>query len=158
MRIAPSLLVTNVSHYSAREVIGTKPYQAPEYAMNGHVSEKTDAFALGVVLLELLTALPSSNRETNEFLYQGLSPVLQGGAKALPSLDARAGKWPKKKALGLMAIARSCLEMFPRARCTVSDVLVQLDVLAGREAVVRAGRGEEYDPMTGELVACAKKR
>ena len=118
----------------------------------GHVSAKTDAFALGVVLLELLTALPSSNRETNEFLYQGLSPVLQGGAKALPSLDARAGKWPKKKALGLMAIARSCLKMFPRARCTVSDVLVQLDVLAGREAVVRAGRGEEYDPMTGKLV------
>ena len=72
-------LITNVSHFTAREVIGTKPYQPPEYAMSGHVSEKTDAFALGVVLLELLTALPSSNRETNEFLYQGLSPVLQGG-------------------------------------------------------------------------------
>ena len=35
---------------------------------------------------------------------------------------------------------------------STSDVLVQLDVLAGREAVVRAGRGEEYDPRTGKLV------
>ena len=33
------------------------------------------------------------------------------------------------------------------------DVLVEFDVLAGREAVVRAGRGEKYDPMTGELVS-----
>jgi hypothetical protein len=28
-----------------------------EYYMNGHVSEKTDAFAFGVVLLELLAGL-----------------------------------------------------------------------------------------------------
>ena len=37
------------------------------------------------------------------------------------------------------------------------DVLVELDVLAGRQVLRRAGRGEEYDPMTGELVACAMK-
>ena len=46
--------------------------------------------------------------------------------------------------------------MFARERCTVSDVLVQLDVLAGRQAIRRAGRGEEYDhPMTGKLVKTA---
>ena len=31
-------------------------------------------------------------------------------------------------------------------------VLSELDALAGRMAVRRAGRGEEYDPMTGKLV------
>ena len=33
-------------------------------------------------------------------------------------------------------------------------VLVEIDVLAGRMAVVRASRGEEYDPITitGKLV------
>ena len=31
-------------------------------------------------------------------------------------------------------------------------MLPELDALAGRQAVVRAARGEEYDPMTGELV------
>ena len=31
-------------------------------------------------------------------------------------------------------------------------MLPELDALAGRMAVRRAGRGEEYDPMTGELV------
>ena len=38
----------------------------------------------------------------------------------------------------------------------MSDVLVELDVLAGRQAIRRAGRGEEYDPMTGKLVKTAE--
>ena len=38
----------------------------------------------------------------------------------------------------------------------MSDVLVELDVLAGRQAIRRAGRGEEYDPMTSELVETAE--
>ena len=56
----------------------------------------------------------------------------------------------------LAKIAQKCLEMFPRNRCTISEVLVDIDVLAGREALVRAGRGEEYDPMTGKLVSSKK--
>jgi len=152
VRIAPSLLITNVSHYSAREIIGTKPYQPPEYVMSGHVSEKTDTFAFGVVLLELLTAKPPSDAESNEFLHSAMEPVLREAPTALPPLlDRRAGKWPRQKALALAAIALKCTEMYPRSRCTVRDVLVELDVLAGRQAIRRAGRGEEYDPMTGEL-------
>jgi serine/threonine protein kinase len=153
VRIAPTLLITNVSHYTAREVIGTKPYQPPEYAMSGHVSEKTDTFAFGVVLLELLTAKPPSDEASNEFLYSELEPVLSEAEMALvPLLDRSAGEWPLEKALAMAAIAKKCLEMFPRRRTTVREVLVELDVLAGRQAIRRAGRGEEYDTMTGELV------
>jgi serine/threonine-protein kinase PBS1 len=156
VRIAPTLL-TN-THYSAPDIIGTKPYQPPEYVLSGHVSEKTDTFAFGVVLLELLTAMPASNKDTNEFLYSELTQVLREASKALPPLlDARAGEWPRKKALALAKIARHCVEMLPRDRCTVRDVLVELDVLAGRMAIRRAGRGEEYDPMTGKLVLVASK-
>jgi serine/threonine protein kinase len=36
----------------------------PEYTMSGHVSEKTDSFAFGMVLLELLAGRPP--RETAE--------------------------------------------------------------------------------------------
>ena len=49
-------------------------------------------------------------------------------------------------------IARRCIDIQVSKRCTISDVLVEIDVLAGRMAVVRAGRGEEYDPRTGKLV------
>jgi len=157
VRIAPTLLITNVSHISAKEIIGTKPYQPPEYAMSGHVSEKTDTFAFGVVLLELLTAMPPSNMDSGEFLYSELSHQLRHAKAAMPPLlDGRAGQWPMEKALALSAIAKKCLEMLPRDRCTIRDVLVELDLLAGRQAVVRAARGMEYDPVTGQLGAIKK--
>ena len=155
VRIAPALLTS--THLSALDVIGTKPYQPPEYTGKGHVSEKTDTFAFGVVVLELLTAMPPSNKATNEFLYEELSLMLETPGKALPPLlDKRAGKWPRKKALALAKIAAQCLEMLVRKRCAVREKLVELDVLAGRQAMRRAGRGEEYDPMTGKLVSTVR--
>jgi hypothetical protein len=158
VRIAPKLL-TN-THLSALEVIGTKPYQPPEYTQQGHVSEKTDAFALGVVFLELLTGKPPVNKQTNEFLYFELQPALHVLQSALPPLfDARQGapsRAQKKRLLALGCIAKKCLELYVGQRCTVSAVLVDLDVLAGRKAIRRAGRGEEYDPMTGKLVKTAE--
>jgi serine/threonine protein kinase len=151
VRVAPDLLTG--THVSALSVIGTRPYQPPEYVTMGHVSEKTDAFAFGVVLLELLTAKPPSN-EAGAFLSQELAPALDAPERQLPPhFDARApGACPTQRALQLARVARRCLEMQVHKRCTVSDVLVELDVLAGRQALRRAGRGEEYDPMTGELV------
>ena len=154
VRIESKLLTS--THFSAKEVIGTKPYQPPEYTGQGHVSEKTDTFAFGVVLLELLTAKPPSNKVSSDYLYSELAPMMEEPATALPPLlDRRAGKWPVEKAVALAAIAKKCLEMYARKRVAVRDVLVELDVLAGREALVRAGRGQEYDPMTGKLVTTA---
>jgi serine/threonine protein kinase len=151
VRIAPKLLTS--THYSAPDVIGTKPYQPPEYTGQGHVSEKTDTFAFGVVLLELLTAKPPSNKVSSDYLYSELAPMMEEPATALPPLlDRRAGKWPVEKAVALAAIARRCLELYVRKRIAVREVLVELDVLAGREARQRAGRGEQFDPMTGKLV------
>ncbi|KAF3326833.1 Serine/threonine-protein kinase PBS1 [Carex littledalei] len=41
-------------HVSTR-VLGTQGYVAPEYAMTGHLTTKSDVYSYGVVLLELLT-------------------------------------------------------------------------------------------------------
>jgi serine/threonine protein kinase len=49
-------------HASTQMIIGTPAYMPNEYVTLGHVSEKTDAFALGIVMIELLT----TNRATNE--------------------------------------------------------------------------------------------
>jgi hypothetical protein len=156
-RYAPALLTTGVSKVETQTIIGTKPYMPPEYH-SGQVSEKTDTFAFGVVLLELLTGMPPANRSSNEFLYAELSPVVEEAHAQLPPLlDLRAGKWPKKKALALVALAKRCLEMMAVKRCVVAGVLSGLDEIAGRMAVKRAGRGEEYDPMTGKLVKTTKK-
>ncbi|GAB4828436.1 Probable serine/threonine-protein kinase pbl21 [Ancistrocladus abbreviatus] len=46
--------VGDKSHISTR-VMGTYGYCAPDYAMNGKLSMKSDIFNFGVVLLELIT-------------------------------------------------------------------------------------------------------
>ena len=129
--------------------------------MLGRVSEKTDTFAFGVVLCELLTGQPPADYDKGEMLAVSMFKLLAdgGGAPQLlpPLLDTRLGSgggsgWPLPRALALGGVARRCLEPMAADRCVVAEVLLELDALAGRMAVRRAGRGEEYDPRTGQLV------
>lgn len=41
--------------------ITTSGYLAPEYAMRGHLTEKADVFAFGVVALEVISGRPNSD-------------------------------------------------------------------------------------------------
>jgi hypothetical protein len=158
-RIEPTLV--DESHYSAAEFVGTKPYMPIELIGQGHVSEKTDTFAYGVLLLELLTGKPPS-RKGGDFLYSEMHPQLrdlrelsarQLSAETLPRMLDPLLPTPdaamQAKLLQLARIAARCLEMFARARCAVREVLVEIDVLAGRKAVCRPGRGVEFNPETG---------
>lgn len=57
------------THVSTR-VMGTYGYCAPEYAMSGHLTLKSDIFSFGVVLLELITGRKAfdSNKKTEQNL------------------------------------------------------------------------------------------
>ena len=124
------------SHHSTRVVIGTTPYMPMEYMQSGHVSEKTDTYAFGVVLCELLTGKPPVDRTTREMLAAQMQPLLeQPEAALLPQLlDARAGTWPSSGggAMALARIAQRCIQPLAHKRCTVRDVIGAVDALAGR--------------------------
>jgi serine/threonine protein kinase len=150
-RFAPKLLTG--THHTTRNVVGTGPYMPLEYMQSGHVSERTDTFAFGVVLCELLTGGEPVDFEKGEVLSQQMYVPLEDPERLLPPfLDSSAGAWPLPRAAALGRITRRCIEMEVTQRCLVADVLSELDALAGRRAVVRAGRGQEYDPVTGNLV------
>ena len=156
-RYVPELLKTDVEHHSTKLVIGTKPYMPIEYLQSGHVSEKTDTFAFGVVVCELLTGHgPVFDRTNGVMLSVKMMVPLEHPERELaPLLDQRlgaGGSWPLPRAIALGRIARRCIEMDASRRCVVADVLPALNKAAGRLDVRLAGRGEEYDPRTGKLV------
>lgn len=47
-------------------MVGTLGYMAPEYAANGKFSTKTDVYAFGVVLLQLITGLKTTNNHPED--------------------------------------------------------------------------------------------
>ncbi|KAI6684277.1 hypothetical protein NL676_030190 [Syzygium grande] len=58
-----------MTHISTR-IAGTIGYLAPEYAMRGHLTEKTDVFAFGVVALEIVGGKPNCASEEEASLLE----------------------------------------------------------------------------------------
>ena len=136
-RPAPELCNPTVSHISTDTIAGSTPYMPAEYHVHGRVSERTDAYSFGIVLLELLTSKPPHNAESEQLLVHELArAVEEEHVEALlpPLLEgSAAGKWPLGDGLALAAIARRCIETNWRERCTIRGVLGELDLLAGRD-------------------------
>lgn len=65
------LVVYNtLTTYSVLFLYQCSGYLAPEYAMRGHLTEKTDVYAFGVVALELVIGRPNSDENLdNEKKY-----------------------------------------------------------------------------------------
>ena len=106
-----------------------------EYSQQGHVGVKTDTYAFGIVLLELLTGRPPRNPSTAEPLAATVYEALQDPQRHMRAFaDARAGNWKARSWCKLMEIARHCSEDTYQRRCAVADVVGEIDALAGRGA------------------------
>uniref|UniRef100_A0ACD6AC76 Uncharacterized protein n=2 Tax=Avena sativa TaxID=4498 RepID=A0ACD6AC76_AVESA len=94
--------------------VGTFCYIDPEYQRTGVVSAKSDVYALGVVVLQLLTG-----RTSPLGLAHAVETVLEeedSGDSFSEMLDAAAGEWPLEETRELAALALRCAEMRRRDR------------------------------------------
>ncbi|XP_061344142.1 probable serine/threonine-protein kinase PIX13 [Gastrolobium bilobum] len=118
------------SHVTTR-VMGTFGYAAPEYMATGHLYVKSDVYAYGVVLVEMLTALRAidTNRPSGQHnLTEWVKPYLHDRRKLKSIMDSRfEGNYPSKAAFRIAQLALRCLEAEPKHRPAMKEVLENLE-------------------------------
>ncbi|KAL1196417.1 Receptor-like cytosolic serine/threonine-protein kinase RBK1 [Cardamine amara subsp. amara] len=70
-------LPENWPHHIVFPIEGTFGYLAPEYFMHGIVDEKTDVFAFGVLLLEIITGRRAVDTDSRQSIVMWAKPLLE---------------------------------------------------------------------------------
>ncbi|KAB1209500.1 hypothetical protein CJ030_MR6G005215 [Morella rubra] len=116
-------------HVSTR-VLGTQGYVAPEYALTGHLTTKSDVYSYGVVLLELLTGrVPvDMKRPPGEgVLASWALPRLTDRDRVVEIMDpALEGQYSMKEVIQVAAIAAMCVQPEADYRPLMADVVQSL--------------------------------
>jgi Tol biopolymer transport system component len=112
-------------------VLGTGPYMSPEQARGLSPDKRTDIWAFGCVLYELLTGLRA---------FRGATPQ-----DVLAAILEREPDWsalPRTTPAGVERLLRRCLDKDPRRRMRdIGDVRVELEDLTSPPANVAATAG-----------------
>ncbi|XP_074293664.1 U-box domain-containing protein 35-like [Silene latifolia] len=103
--------------YKETSPVGTLCYIDPEYQRTGRVSTKSDVYALGVVILQLLTTKPAVG-----IAYLVEDAVEEGTLTEI--LDKEAGKWPDEAAQELASLGLLCSELRGRDRPDLREVIL----------------------------------
>ncbi|XP_019089794.1 PREDICTED: probable serine/threonine-protein kinase Cx32, chloroplastic [Camelina sativa] len=118
------------SHVTTR-IMGTYGYAAPEYMATGHLYVKSDVYAFGVVLLEVMTGLKAHNTKRprgQESLVDWLRPELSSKHRVKQIMDKGIkGQYTTKVATEMARITLSCIEPDPKNRPHMKDVVDVLE-------------------------------
>ncbi|KAI4377229.1 hypothetical protein MLD38_014894 [Melastoma candidum] len=110
------------SHHSISPIEGTFGHLAPEYFMHGIVDEKTDVFAFGVLLLEIISGRKPVDG-SHQSLHSWAKPILRGG-ETEKLIDPRLEGHYDVAELRRLALAASlCIRASATWRPTMSEVL-----------------------------------
>ncbi|KAG9157586.1 hypothetical protein Leryth_022259 [Lithospermum erythrorhizon] len=118
------------SHVTTR-VMGTKGYAAPEYVATGHLYVKSDVYAFGVVMIEMLTGLHAvdTNRQSlQHHLVDWIKPHLLEKRKLKRIMDWRLeSRYPSKASFQIAQLALKCIEIEPGTRPSMKEVVETLE-------------------------------
>ncbi|KAL0917298.1 hypothetical protein M5K25_012352 [Dendrobium thyrsiflorum] len=115
-RLIPSS-IAGTTQYHMTAAAGTFCYIDPEYQKTGLVSTKSDIYALGVILLQLVTARPPMG-----LAHYVENSVEMGSFEQM--LDPNIPNWPKEQAMRLTKIALNCAELRRKDRPDLATVVL----------------------------------
>ncbi|XAR61538.1 Non-specific serine/threonine protein kinase [Bertholletia excelsa] len=144
--------VGDKSHVSTR-VMGTYGYCAPEYAMSGKLTLKSDIYSFGVVLLELITGrkvIDSTKRPGEQNLIVWARPFLKDKRKFTRLVDPQLqGQCPARSLHHTVAVTAMCLQDQVNFRPAISDIVAALEYLATQSNYVpQKQRGVPQSPLS----------
>ncbi|CAI5931119.1 unnamed protein product [Closterium sp. NIES-65] len=123
------LATEGATHVSTR-VMGTFGYLAPEYAMSGKLTDKSDVFSFGVVLLELVTGrkpVDTTQPPGKESLVEWSRPLLASNQVDV-LVDARLeGRYDEEEMERAIATAALCVRHSANLRPKMGQVVRLLE-------------------------------
>ncbi|VFQ69945.1 unnamed protein product [Cuscuta campestris] len=115
------------THISTR-VAGTIGYLAPEYALRGHLTEKIDVFAFGVVALEIVSGRPNSdpNLEEEQMYLLDWAWNLYEEKQTHKLVDSRLSEYNEEEVKQMIGVALLCTQTSPSLRPSMSRAVTML--------------------------------
>ncbi|KAL2975946.1 hypothetical protein AAZX31_14G191300 [Glycine max] len=116
----------NVPGHVSTVVKGTPGYLDPEYFLTRNLTDKSDVYSLGVVLLELLTGRPPIFHGEN--IIRQVNMAYNSGGISLV-VDKRIESYPTECAEKFLALALKCCKDTPDERPKMSEVARELEYI-----------------------------
>ncbi|KAK2358642.1 U-box domain-containing protein kinase family protein [Trifolium repens] len=131
----------NITEYRESVLAGTLHYMDPEYQRTGTVRPKSDIYAFGVIILQLITA-----RHARGLIMTIEDAITNGSFRDI--LDKSAGDWPLNETIELAEIGLKCTALRCRDRPELdTEVLPLLKRLSDvANASVKIGRNSISTP------------
>ncbi|GLJ12376.1 hypothetical protein SUGI_0189630 [Cryptomeria japonica] len=139
------------THHSITPIEGTFGYLAPEYFLHGIVDEKTDVYAFGVLLLEIITGRKPSDISEQNFVFW-VKPLLESGNISELADPRLGGQYDIHQMQRMVLTSSLCIRQSAIWRPSMSEVLQLLTDVQSPELVeswrLPASKTDEVDDYT----------